>query len=460
MKRRHFIIQSSQFLLTACVFPSMGDSPRRHSKKVIVIGAGVAGLSTAYHLKRSGFHDVVVLEAGDRIGGRVLTSHSADYGVWELGANWIHGTKDNPLADFCEEQNIKLLLTPEEDKNDFAFVADSLDQISAQQYAQELKRYRSLEKKILVAAKKLQKDQSLFSLFEAQYKKEKLNLVQKKWMNHFVKLMIEENYGASASDISAWQWGAPSWFKGGDHVLSDGYDQVPKLLSQNVDVHLQQKVLKIEKNKKGFTVTTSLGSWTAEQVIVTVPLGVLKAKTIQFEPPLPSKKRAAIESLGFTDFVKIFIRLKSSVDIQKISSFPTWIKSINWGSGAPTSFQLFNYEKYAHNRTLIGIAVSEEALMLQKMSEEEIKKYIHSAFKMIQPNDVETVVTTKWSFDPLSLGAYAYPKAGVSESAFDVLGESVGQLHFAGEACQSEIYGTVEAAFISGKKAAQKILKG
>lgn len=61
-----------------------------YKSKVIIIGAGMAGLSAAYHLTKNGFKDFILLEARNRIGGRIIEIKVGDEKV-ELGANWIHG---------------------------------------------------------------------------------------------------------------------------------------------------------------------------------------------------------------------------------------------------------------------------------------------------------------------------------------------------------------------------------
>lgn len=62
--------------------------------KVLIIGAGMAGLSAAYHFAKNGFHDFKVLEARGRIGGRIVQIEMGEEKV-ELGANWIHGVLGN-----------------------------------------------------------------------------------------------------------------------------------------------------------------------------------------------------------------------------------------------------------------------------------------------------------------------------------------------------------------------------
>jgi len=74
---------------------------------VVIIGAGIAGLHAAFRLSEFGINDVVILEALDRIGGRVNTI--AMNGNWvELGAQWIHGRGDNPLWKFVQEHQVAI----------------------------------------------------------------------------------------------------------------------------------------------------------------------------------------------------------------------------------------------------------------------------------------------------------------------------------------------------------------
>lgn len=87
--------------------------------KVVIIGAGVAGYSAACKLLENGIKDVVVLEAENRIGGRVHTVPFGD-GVVELGAQWCHGEKDNVVYEMVKKLN---LLEPSyPDYNEFVFV--------------------------------------------------------------------------------------------------------------------------------------------------------------------------------------------------------------------------------------------------------------------------------------------------------------------------------------------------
>jgi len=82
-------------------------SKTRQKVEVIVIGAGIAGLAAARDLSIDGY-DVLVLEARNRIGGRIWTSR--DLGVpADLGASWIHGFEDNPISRLAKRYGIEIL---------------------------------------------------------------------------------------------------------------------------------------------------------------------------------------------------------------------------------------------------------------------------------------------------------------------------------------------------------------
>src|SRR5688572_22677600 len=78
--------------------------------RVVIIGAGVAGLAAARTLHDAGYQ-VTVLEGRDRIGGRVWTSRAMDGIPVDLGASWIHGIDDNPVSELAEEAGVETVAT-------------------------------------------------------------------------------------------------------------------------------------------------------------------------------------------------------------------------------------------------------------------------------------------------------------------------------------------------------------
>lgn len=80
---------------------SVKDAGRQKKYKVCIIGAGAAGLSAANSLVKNGIQDFLILEARNRIGGRILSLDMSGSSKVELGANWIHGVLGNPIFELA-----------------------------------------------------------------------------------------------------------------------------------------------------------------------------------------------------------------------------------------------------------------------------------------------------------------------------------------------------------------------
>src|SRR5690606_7685240 len=104
--RRQFIKQSGTILAGTVVASNMKPLTFLQKKKVIIIGAGFAGLSAAHMLKQNGY-DVTILEARNRISGRVFSHKISDELVIEIGAEWV-GSSHDRLIGMCEEFGLEL----------------------------------------------------------------------------------------------------------------------------------------------------------------------------------------------------------------------------------------------------------------------------------------------------------------------------------------------------------------
>lgn len=225
---------------------------------VIVIGAGAAGLAAASALAESSV-EVHIVEARDRIGGRVWTDTTWGLPL-DLGASWIHGVKNNPVTALADE-------------------------IDAPQAATDYDSHVVRD-----AAGTIVQDDDLPADFTQVTE-------------------TEHEYGADVSALSPNADDEGDVFDGGDVLLPGGYVKVlEQLLPADAQLNLGWPVSHIRATDSDVSVSGDRGELSADGVIVTVPLGVLKAGTITFDPPLEPGKTDAINRLGMGLLNKVYLR--------------------------------------------------------------------------------------------------------------------------------------------------------
>jgi polyamine oxidase len=251
--------------------------------EIIVVGAGAAGLGAARELADAGFV-VTIVEGRDRIGGRVHTDTSLGVPI-ELGAAWIHGADGNPLTELAERFEIPLLVTdPDEivvyDTDGKQVDDDTLDALEAGLHELDFSAAPTVGETIDAALAELDPDDARLGRYLAT-------------------AIIEHEEAVDVDLLSPETFVAGEEFGGDENVMPTGYIDVLAPLADGIDVQLGRTVTSISDDAD--TVVIEFGDDTtlvADVVLVTVPLGVLKAGAIRFEPPLPDDKLAAIDRLG------------------------------------------------------------------------------------------------------------------------------------------------------------------
>ncbi|WP_165826341.1 flavin monoamine oxidase family protein [Rhizobium wuzhouense] len=414
--------------------------------KVIVVGAGMAGLSAAATLTEAGA-EVIVLEARDRIGGRIFTDRSLGVPV-ENGANFIHGFNDNPAAElasqtgatpfFVDPEQWQLFqpggVEPEEFETDDIF--DDLNRI-ADKAAEEADgdRKRSLEEVIAVL------DPAL---------------LQEPIGNWALTDTYEGDLGAPLAQISALHFDAGEIFDGPDAVLREGYDTLPKALAEGLDIRLNEPVRRIRHSAGGVTVDTVTGTLSADHCIVTVPLGVLKAGSVVFDPPLPEPHRRAIATIGFGRLAKVSVAFDQAF-------WPEAPHFLGFAGDRRGRFaDMLNLVPIHGAAVLTMVASGDYAETVDAMDDAALRADITAVLrdmfgdKAVAPKAMARHV---WSADPFALGTYSFPAVGAAPSDHQVLALPAGpRLFLAGEHTSADYFGTVHGAFISGERAADAVL--
>lgn len=273
---------------------SPGDS-------VVVVGAGAAGITAARLLADEGLQ-VVVLEAADRVGGRLHTVQPEGWPIpVELGASWVHDVtaSDLPaLLDGAEvatvpfDYSLAVLGQDGEPVDDpEALFAPAVETVGlAVAWAEEQDTDRSLAEAI---------DQS--GAVGATD-------VDPAALQAYLSGAITTEFAASPEQLSAW-WGMSEGSEGDDLLVTGGYDTLVTDAADGLDVRLGAVVAEIAVTEDEVVVTTAGGERVAARhAVVTVPLGVLRAGSIAFRPELPEPHRAAIERLGMGLLDKYWFR--------------------------------------------------------------------------------------------------------------------------------------------------------
>jgi monoamine oxidase len=424
-------------LATATLLPGCADQSGS-SEHVAVIGAGFSGLAAARRLTDAGVR-VTVLEARDRIGGRTRTDTSLGVAI-DLGASWIHGTQGNPLIGIADEISAT---TVETDFEDYALFEDHrrVDPAEVEAAALGWDRIAELLKTRIEAADDNE------SLAEGLAGIADLDDPLIAW--HVASGIIGE-YAADPDELSLRWFGSEGELGGANVLLPGGYTQLSQHLAHNLNIKQRTEVTRISHADTQVRIDTSQGTVEADKVIVTVPLGVLKAETISFDPPLPQAKRNAITRLGFGLLNKVVLAFDT----------PFWPESPSMiglvGAQQPVS-DLVNGLVFAGQPLLVGLRGGAAAWSRESLSDEDAVAEVVAALDAPEPTGA---LVTRWAADPYARGSYSFLAAGSSPDDMHTLGEPVDErLIFAGEATNPEFFGTVHGAYLSGLRAAEWILR-
>ncbi len=433
---------------------------------VIVIGAGVAGLATARALSSGGL-SVRILEARDRIGGRIFTRNDAELSApIELGAEFIHG-RPPEIWDLLSEGGITI--TEVEGDNwcfqegelspcDFFFEVDEV-----------LERMRIDEP-----------DES-FSTFlqhccpeaSEEAKQHALNYVtgfnaadpERVSVHWLVKGMQAEEKidGKRAFRVS-------TGYAGLVGILRSQLERAKVDIQTNCVVHQ----ISWSPGKVEIHATCSDESVTlhAERAVISVPVGVLHMRpgergSIEFQPRLPTAKIKAIEGIQMGRVIRVVLRFRErfweGISPKKSSDktlgsmsflfsqdewYPTWWTTMPAHWPLITGWAPFRGAERlsGHDRDFIVAHSLQTLSTLLRTSHRHLEQLLEAAY------------FHDWQTDPFSRGAYSYVSAGASDAP-EVLGRPVeNTLFFAGEATDGGHGGTVHGAIASGYRAAAEIM--
>ncbi|GAA1074875.1 flavin monoamine oxidase family protein [Nocardiopsis metallicus] len=374
---------------------------------VAVIGAGVTGLSAARNLADHGL-SVIVLEARDRIGGQLYTDHDFSSVPVELGAGLIHGREAHTWELVAEagaetvpvragNGTVETLTTPDPPRDD-------------EDAAAYLRRMGVPEDRWPPVS----------------IDNESLERWSAVWMRE---------YG-----LFDW-WAVPRE----NFRVVGGYDSLLPPLSYDLDIRLEHTVDRVRWSGRGVRLDVSApGGGTrvrADRCVVTLPIGVLKAGDVDFEPPLPAGHRDAVDALDRTDALKLVYEFDRAV-------FPANEDALGWDEDSGFVFWCVSREA---PEVVVAWAAGEKARELQGMpTAERFATGLAALSEALGAGVPEPVARTThdWAADEFSRGAYLFVPPGAHDAPDALAAPLEGVVYFAGEPTTGE--NTVDGAYANG----------
>jgi len=406
--------------------------------KVLVVGAGLSGLVAANELQSAG-HDVVVLEARDRVGGRVFTWRQglADGQFADLGAEIIyHGQND--IAGLCEKYELELTeqFSLGTDVPDLIFGGRRLERGAAAELVMELRmairktrpgRYESVAQ-WLRRARVSGAAELLLAAIAQSTPASPLRLADAEELN------VELSWGEGYRKI-----------KGGNDLL-------PRAMAGRVDVHLNQPVRLVGWSSTGVTVESDQKTLRADRVVVTVP-GPLVSE-LGFAPVLPIEKVTALLQLRYGNATRLVAQY-SERDLIK--------KAI--GSGCFTDrMPGFVMEQSIHQGgdkiVVSGLAAGDSEP--SGLTDEDILDQVDATISSVVGRPIKRLfgLVKSWTHDPWSRAVVRAPIGDQRDSVLPLIAAPLGgRLFFAGEHTDNRVGpGGMEGAIKSGYRVAREVL--
>jgi monoamine oxidase len=423
----------------------------------VVVGAGIAGLTAGRLLTRSG-RRVVLLEARDRVGGRVWSERDGGV-VTDLGASWIHGITDSPVAAAAAAFGLRTVEFTvggyQPYSRPIAYYGPSGVRLTDGEVERFVADIGVVDAELARVVSDFPPGRSYAEAVEAALAAQGWGAERAERVREYMRHRTEEQYGVRIDELDA--HGLDDDFIDGDEVVfPDGYDALATHLAAGLDVRLGHVVTAVRWSPEGVEVTTGQGVFTADRAVVTVPVGVLKSAEFAVEPPLPEPVAGALARLEMNAFEKVFLRFRSKFWDDEVYAIR------QQGPGGIWWHSWYDLTGAHGVPTLLTFAAGPAARETRGWEREKVVDSVLRELRRLYGDRAEDPVyahVTSWQDDPCSRGSYAYMTVGSAPEDHDLLATPVGGvLHLAGEATWTDDPATVNAALRSGHRAACDVL--
>lgn len=407
---------------------------------ILIVGAGMAGLAAAQTL-RAAQVDAIVLEARDRVGGRVWTDTAFAPVPVERGAEFIHGAHVRTW-EWVRRAQLRTAKHPTWAGRRLVLGENNLAGEWLIRTRPDLRRVMRIEREL---AAHNGPDQSFADwMRERRYSPLAMHLADVRLSHSYCTEPGEQSVRDLADELRR------DTDAGGNFRILNGYQALLETLSDGIDVRLGTPVRQVTWQPDGVAIDTDVGSFAAQAAIITLPLAVLQADLVRFDPPLPKHKRAAINQLAMHPAIKVLLRFSDrfwpadTTFVVADTPVPVW------------------WTVRPDQPLLTGFITGQRAARLARHGTVGIGERALGALGEIFGSSVRRLLVdmavVNWGTDPWALGGYSSVPVG-AVGARQHLAEPCGALQFAGEATVTVSNpATVHGALESGERAAHALL--
>ncbi len=472
LKRRDFLKSLSLLPALSCSSSFNSVTPLKKSDKIIVVGAGLAGLSCARILATEGF-DVEILEARERVGGRVHSTVVGSIEGIDLGGSYLHGGPENPLRRFFDSQDFSIV-----NHGDVEIFLSHLQQINLFNYRDYWTEVEMKLEEVAAMPYLMAYLRSLLSLpLPVATLQEMIDRVWSKLAQHplknvagddFLHELSNQFFGVEANKLSLSNLllepevdiAGHGPFPAGEVISRIGLDSMTEQLAKNLKINFKTTVKKIQKIDQSFHLTIDhqgqISEMKADHLVMAVPLACYKKNQIEFDFPLIKEWSQAIKGLEISHLNKIVLVFKNAFWSKESQSL--FLKSQTDRGGAFYQNLLF----HRGEPVLIAFKSGAQAQDCDSKTDDELIATELKLLKSFFPDasiDLLAANVSRWGKDELSGGAFSHlgmQAYGTEHSAFQKT--SMEKFWITGEFAHPTDPGTMHGAYLSGQWVARKML--
>ncbi|XP_066164714.1 LOW QUALITY PROTEIN: polyamine oxidase 1-like [Oryza sativa Japonica Group] len=459
----------------------VGAGAASTNPKVIIVGAGISGISAGKRLSEAGITDVLILEATDHVGGRMHKQNFAGINV-EIGANWVEGVNGEKMNPIWPIVNSTLKLR--NFRSDYDYLSQNVykedggvyDEAQAQKIIDRAHEVNENGEKLSATLPPSGRDD--MSILTMQRLNDHLPNGPSSPVDMVVDYYLYDYEYAEPPRVTSLQNAVPqrTFSDFGDDVyfVADkrGYESVVHYLAGqylNTDdsgnvadprLQLNKVVREISYSSSGVTVKTEDGSvYQADYVMVSASLGVLQSDLIQFKPQLPKWKILAIYEFDMAVYTKIFVK------------FPKRF----WPEGEGREFFLYastrrgyygiwqEFEKqYPDSNVLLVTVTDKESRRIEQQSDNQTKAEIMEVLRNMFPDqdvpDATDILVPRWWSNRFYKGTFSNWPIGVNRYEYDQLRAPIERVYFTGEHTSEYYNGYVHGGYLAGIDSAEILI--